>query len=218
MTEAAPEKSSRFETFTDWARAQAKWFLDPSGAFLARIGIHPNVLTILGLIGNSVGAVLLAQGHFTLGGIVIFFMAPIDALDGATARASGEKSAWGAFVDSTVDRWTEVITMLGLLIHYLGINNARMTVLVFITLVGSLMVSYTRARAEALGFDGKVGLMSRLERYVVLIPALVFGHPEWALWIIAITANGTAVQRMFHVRKQWYSNLPDREQELANKD
>ena len=155
--------------------------------------------------------IITTYGLRVIGGIVILFMAPIDALDGATARASGEKSVWGAFVDSTVDRWTEAITMLGLLIHYLGINNARMTVLVFITLVGSQMVSYTRARAEALGFDGKVGLMSRLERYVVLIPALVFGHPEWALWIIAITANGTAVQRMFHVRKQWYSKFPDRE-------
>ncbi|MFQ5407610.1 MAG: CDP-alcohol phosphatidyltransferase family protein [Anaerolineales bacterium] len=209
MTEAAPDNRQTFVTFTDWARARAKWILDPMGASLAKAGVHPNVLTFVGLVGNILGAVLLSQGRFTLGGIVIFLMAPIDALDGATARAHDKPSRWGAFIDSTTDRWTEAVTMLGLIIYYSGQGDEVLTVLVLLALVGSLMVSYTRARAEALGFDAKVGLMSRLERYVILVPALIFGRPEWALWILAALANLTALQRILHVRKQWYAAAND---------
>lgn len=217
LNPAAVNHRRTFATLTDRVRAGATWFLDPVGAFLARVGVHPNVLTGLGFVGNVAGAVLLAQGHFTLGGIVILVMAPVDALDGATARARGEGSRWGAFVDSTTDRWTEAITMLALLVFYMNQGSALMAVLVFLALVGSIMVSYTRARAEALGFDAKVGLLSRLERYLVLVPALILGHPEVAVWILAVLANLTAVQRMLHVRRQWYSH-PDERGAVSAKD
>ena len=173
--------------------------------FLVRTGIHPNVLTFSGLLGNAIGAFLLAQGNFIWGGILIMLMGPIDALDGATARARGELSPWGAFVDSTADRWSESVVMLGLLIHYANHAATQEVALVLLALVGSLMVSYTRARAESLGFSAKVGVLTRLERYLVLAPALVFSHPEIALWIIAPLANVTAVQRILHVRREWYT-------------
>ncbi|MDP6771247.1 MAG: CDP-alcohol phosphatidyltransferase family protein, partial [Anaerolineales bacterium] len=174
--------------------------------YIVKLGIHPNVLTFSGLVGNMIGAYFLSQGNFLWGGIIILVMGPIDALDGATARAKGVISPWGAFVDSTTDRWSESVIMLGLLVHYATTNATQSTVLVLLALVGSLMVSYTRARAEALGFKANVGVMTRLERYLVLAPALLFNHPEIALWIIAPLANITAVQRVLHVRKQWYNH------------
>ena len=192
-------------TFTDWIRKIFSFVLTPLAGYIVKLGIHPNVLTFGGLVGNTIGAYFLAQGNFLWGGIVILLMGPIDALDGAAARAKGTISPWGAFVDSTSDRWSESVIMLGLLVHYATANATQSTVLVLLTLMGSLMVSYTRARAEALGFKANVGVMTRLERYLVLAPALLFNHPEIALWIIAPLANITAVQRVLHVRKQWYN-------------
>ena len=197
---------STLHTFTDWVRQIFSFVLTPLAEYIVKIGIHPNVLTFSGLVGNMIGAYFLSQGNFLWGGIIILVMGPIDALDGATARAKGVITPWGAFVDSTSDRWSESVIMLGLLVHYATTNAAQSTVLVLLALVGSLMVSYTRARAEALGFKANVGVMTRLERYLVLAPALLFNHPEIALWIIAPLANITAVQRILHVRKQWYNH------------
>ena len=203
-------------TFTDWVRRQVAWVLAPIGAFLNHLGIHPNVITITGLAGNIFGAYLLSQGEFFWGGVAILFMVLIDALDGATARARGESSQWGAFVDSTTDRFTEAITFLGLLFYYSAnsetIENATLyMVLVYLTFVGSVMVSYTRARAESLGFKASVGLLSRLERYIILLFSLiVLRRPEFALWVIAVLGNLTALHRIFHVRKQYYAeHTPD---------
>ena len=197
---------STLHTFTDWVRQIFSFILTPLAEYIVKLGIHPNTLTFSGLVGNMIGAYLLSQGNFLWGGIIILVMGPIDALDGATARAKGVITPWGAFVDSTTDRWSESVIMLGLLVHYATINATQSTVLVLLALVGSLMVSYTRARAEALGFKANVGVMTRLERYLVLAPALLFNHPEIALWIIAPLANITAVQRFLHVRKQWYNH------------
>jgi CDP-diacylglycerol--glycerol-3-phosphate 3-phosphatidyltransferase len=197
-------KTTALRSFTDWSRQAFQFIVDPIARLLAHSGIHPNVLTFSGLAGNAIGAVLLARGDFVWGGILILLMGPIDALDGATARARGKPSPWGAFVDSTTDRWSESVIMLGLLIHYANRAATQEVVLVLFAIVGSLMVSYTRARAESLGFSASVGVLTRLERYLVLAPALVFRHPEIALWIIAPLANITAVQRTLHVRRQWY--------------
>jgi CDP-diacylglycerol--glycerol-3-phosphate 3-phosphatidyltransferase len=193
-------------TFTDWVRQIFSFVLNPLAEYIVKLGIHPNVLTFTGLVGNTIGAYFLARGDFLWGGIVILLMGPIDALDGASARAKGAINPWGAFVDSTSDRWSESVIMLGLLVYYATAHATQSTVLVLLALVGSLMVSYTRARAEALGFKVNVGVMTRLERYLVLAPALLFNHPEIALWIIAPLANITAVQRVLHVRKQWYNH------------
>ncbi len=200
-----PAKAAqRFRTLTDWARWRSRSLLDTLGALLAGIGLHPNLMTVIGLLGNGIGAVMLAQGNFLLGGIIILVMGPIDALDGATARARGESSPWGAFVDSTTDRWSEAVILLGLMVHYVGQNDPAGAVVVMLALIGSLMVSYSRARAEALGFDANVGLLTRMERYLVLVPALVLNKAQIGLWIIATLANITALQRILHVRQQWY--------------
>ncbi len=202
-------KPAKPRSLTDWLRARFKWFTEPLGKLIMRLGVHPNVLTVSGLVGNVIGAVALAWGHITLGGVIILLMGPIDALDGATARARGEKSPFGAFVDSVTDRYSEAATFLGLLIYYLSQPGDHTTamVLIFLSFVGSVMVSYTKARGEALHFDVNVGLLTRVERYLILAPLLIFNLPMVALWIIAIFSNITALQRIVYVRRQWYSKV-----------
>lgn len=197
---------TKVRSLTDWLRQNFKWFLEPMGAFIGKLGIHPNYLTLGGLLGNVLGAAALAYGHITLGGIIILLMGPVDALDGATARASGEKSPFGAFADSVTDRYSEAVIYLGLLIYYLQQpGNVTPLILIFLAFVGSVMVSYVKARAEALGFDSNVGWLTRVERYLILAPALIFNLPWVALWLIAVLANLTALQRIVHVRRQWYN-------------
>ncbi len=193
-------------SLTDWLRAQFKWLLDPLGRFISRVGVHPNYITGIGLIGNIIGAVLLAFGQISWGGLVILLMGPVDALDGATARAGGQKSAFGAFVDSVTDRYSEAVTFLGLMIYYLHLpgDNSIPIILCFVSFIGSVLVSYTKARGEALNFDVNVGLLTRVERYLILAPLLLFNLPYVALWIIAVFSNFTALQRIFHVRQQFY--------------
>ncbi len=193
-------------SFTDWIRLRLKWLTEPVGAFVARSGIHPNVLTVIGFVGNVLGAAALAVGGISLGGWIILLMGPVDGLDGATARARGQPSPFGAFVDSVTDRYSEGVIYLGLLLYFLGQpgDHSPAFVLAFVAFVGSVMVSYVKARAEALGFECNVGLLTRVERYLILAPLLIFNLPMAALWIIAILANVTALQRIWHVRRQWY--------------
>lgn len=202
-------KPAKPRSFTDWLRARFKPFLDPLGRLISSIGVHPNLITVVGLLGNVAGAVALALGHISLGGLIILLMGPVDALDGATARAGGHRSPFGAFVDSVTDRYSEGFTFLGLLIYYLNRDAEQpiALVLIFLSFLGSVLVSYTKARAEALNFDANVGLLTRVERYLILAPLLLFNLPLVALWIIAIFSNFTALQRIYHVRKQWYDKL-----------
>jgi len=198
-------------SLTDWLRVQFKWLLDPLGRVISRVGVHPNYITGIGLIGNMIGALLLALGYISWGGLVILLMGPVDALDGATARAGGQKSTFGAFVDSVTDRYSEAVTFLGLTIYYLNQpgNNAIPIILCFASFVGSVLVSYTKARGEALHFDVNVGLLTRVERYLILAPLLLFNLPLVALWIIAVFSNFTALQRIFYVRQQFYGRKDD---------
>ncbi len=189
-------------TLTDWMRRRFKGVLDPIGMRFVQWGIKPNTMTLAGLALNIAGAALLTQGYMTLGGLLILLAGPFDALDGTMARLLGQPTKFGAFVDSVTDRWSEMLIFLGLLYFYLQHGLQVEAVLVFVAMMGSVMVSYTKARAEALGFDCNVGLLTRMERYLVLGPALVLNLPWVALWIIAVLANVTALQRALHVRRQ----------------
>ncbi len=206
MTQLA-EKQERPKTFTDLMRALFKGVLDPIAAFLNGIGLTPNTLTVIGLVGNAIGAVFLMQGNLLVGGLIILTMGPIDALDGTMARLRGEPSTFGAFVDSVTDRYSELVTYLGLLIYYLQEGDWVSSGLVYLAAAGSVLVSYVRSRAESLDYDAKVGIMTRLERYVVLVPALVFNVPKIGVGIIAILANVTALQRIIHVRRQAHEQM-----------
>ena len=193
------------KTFTDILREQFKGILDPIGAFLNRLGLMPNTMTIIGLVGTTMGAALIAIGHVTWGGIMILLMGPIDALDGTMARLRGEASQFGAFVDSVSDRYSELAIYGGLFIYFIQREDWLSCVLVYMAAAGSILVSYVKARAESLGFEARIGILTRVERYLVLAPGLVFNLPTLALWIIAIFANITALQRIIHVRIQAYA-------------
>jgi CDP-diacylglycerol---glycerol-3-phosphate 3-phosphatidyltransferase len=189
-------------TFTDFMRVTFKGVIDPIAAYLNRIGLAPNTVTLIGLAGNFIAAIFLARGQFLVGGLLVWFMGPIDALDGTMARMRGEASEFGAFVDSVSDRYSEVIIYGGLLIYYMTTGDTGMMGLIFLATIGSLMVSYVRGRGEGLGFSVKGGLLTRMERYIVMVPALVLGFTKIGLIIIAVLANFTALQRIFLVRRQ----------------
>ena len=200
MEQATEEKKKL--TFTDQMRVRFRGVLDPIGAFFNRIGLMPNTMTILGLIGNTVGAFFLSQGQMTYGGLIILAMGPVDALDGTMARLRGEPSEFGAFVDSVTDRYSELVIFGGLLIYYVQQGNWVAALATYLAASGSVLVSYVRARASSLGYDTKVGILTRMERYLVLAPTLVLNIPLVGLWIIAILANITALQRIWDIRVQ----------------
>jgi CDP-diacylglycerol--glycerol-3-phosphate 3-phosphatidyltransferase len=200
MEKVQGEPSTK-RTFTDYLRLWFKWVLDPLGGFFNRLGITPNMMTMLGLLGNTVGAVFLARGEMLIGGLFVVLMTPIDALDGTMARLRGEASDFGAFVDSVSDRYSELIIYGGLLYHFLTVGDRLGGMLVFGAAAGSVLVSYVKARAEGLGYQAKVGLLTRAERYLVLAPSLVFNQLFIGLTILAVFANFTALQRIWYVRK-----------------
>ena len=201
MSEQVAKQKQPF-TLTDFLRSRFKGVLDPIALFLNRIGLMPNTVTILGLAGNTLGAYFLARGQMTLGGILIFLMGPIDALDGTMARLRGDQTEFGAFVDSVTDRYSELVIFGGLLYYYLQQGDWLMVILAYLAAAGSILVSYTRARAQSLGMETKVGILTRLERYLVLSPALIFNIPNIALWILAVLTNLTAMQRIIDVRRK----------------
>jgi CDP-diacylglycerol---glycerol-3-phosphate 3-phosphatidyltransferase len=194
-------------TFTDRLRLLFKGIIDPIAAFLNSIGLTPNAVTLLGLAGTTAAAYLLSQGKMTIGAIVLFLFVIVDVFDGTMARLRGESSDFGAFVDSVSDRYAEFITFGGLLYYFLSQENYPGVMVTFAATAGSVLVSYVKARAEGLGFTAKVGILTRVERYIVLIPLLLFNQPFLAVAIIAILGNFTALQRIAYVRVQGHERM-----------
>jgi len=195
-------KSEEPKTFTDFLRRIFKNFLNRIAGFFNKIGVKPNYITLAGLVGNLIAGVFIARGMLLWGGLIALIAGPFDALDGAIARLRGEDGSYGAFVDSVTDRYSEIALYGGLLVYFNQTGNWGDALLVFFSAIGSILVSYTRARAEALGYSAKIGLLTRVERYLILIPGIIIGYPRIALWILAILTNFTALQRIFYVRKQ----------------
>ena len=196
MTEPDPT------TFTDHLRRVFKVILEGIAKFLNRLGIKPNVITIAGFFGNFIAGVLIALGYLFWGGLLALIVGPFDALDGVMARLRNESGKYGAFIDSVTDRWSEIALFGGLLVYFSENGTWQDALLVFFATVGSIMVSYIRAKAEALGYSAKIGLLTRAERYIVLIPGIILGYPRISLWILALLTNFTALQRFLFVRKQ----------------
>ncbi|NPV77845.1 MAG: CDP-alcohol phosphatidyltransferase family protein [Anaerolineae bacterium] len=209
MDRVVENKQEGPKTFTDYLRVHLKGAADSAAGFLLNLGLKPNAVTFAGLLGHIGAALLVVYGHMFWGGLVLLIMAPLDFLDGTMARMRGESSAFGAFVDSVTDRYSEFVIMGGLLIYYLMNQDWIACIGVYLAAVGSLMVSYIRSRGEGLGFTVKIGLLTRVERYIVLIPGLLFNFPGIAVWIIAVLANFTALQRIFFVRRESYGRPLD---------
>jgi CDP-diacylglycerol--glycerol-3-phosphate 3-phosphatidyltransferase len=209
VEQASDKKKSM--TFTDQMRIVFKGVTEPIAGFFNRIGLMPNTMTLLGLAGNVIGAILLAQGNMLWGGILILIMGPVDALDGTMARLRGMTGNFGAFVDSVSDRYSELIIFGGLIYYYAQQNDMVSSIAVYAAAAGSVLVSYIRSRGQSLGWDTKVGILTRAERYLVLAPALILGGvnsniPLIGIWVIAILANITALQRIMDVRRQARQN------------
>ena len=184
---------------TDWARRWTKKLRMAIARVLGFLGFSPNGLTILGYLVHLPVMYVLATGRLQLGGVLVALAGLIDTLDGALARETGQDSQFGAFLDSVSDRYSEGTVLFGLFLWYLGTGARLELALVFIALLGSLMVSYARARAEALGFECKVGLLTRLERVGLIVVGLVVQRVQLMLWAMAIFTNVTAIQRIYHV-------------------
>lgn len=173
--------------------------------------ITPNMLTLFGLVITAVGALLVAMGQLLVGGVVLAFAGFFDIFDGALARAAGKVYRYGAFLDSTVDRYSEGVVYLGILIYFLSQHDGFRPIIVLVALAGSYLVSYVRARAQSLGFSCDVGILARPERVVIIVAGLIleslpitsgFRPLTIALVILAVGTNFTAVQRVWVVWQQ----------------
>lgn len=163
---------------------------------LALSRIHPNVLTFIGLLINIGAAVLLARGKFVAAGLVIIGAGIFDMVDGRVARATGQVTRFGGFFDSVLDRYSDLALLMGLLVYYASINRNFYVVLTALVMTASVMVSYTRARAENTIPMCKVGFMERPERVVLLIIGALFDRMAPVLWIVAVVGNLTVIHRM----------------------
>ncbi|MCP4424740.1 MAG: CDP-alcohol phosphatidyltransferase family protein [Chloroflexi bacterium] len=190
-------------TLTDFLRAKTFFIVDPIVTFMARYRFSPDTLTVLGMLFHFFFAWLITVGQMQWAAVAMFFLVPLDAFDGALARKLGrEQGGFGAFLDSTLDRLAEIILFGGFIFYYVRLGNEMMLAVAYIAVTGSIMVSYTRARAEALGLDAKIGILSRVERYAVMMFFMVIKQPHIAIIILAIFTYFTAFQRMYHVWKQ----------------
>ncbi len=170
---------------------------------LAAIGMTPNMATLIGLLLNAITAAVLATGALRIGGVMLLIAGVFDMVDGALARVRNQKTTFGAFFDSTLDRYSEGIIILGVILYVNSLpastEKTWTLALAYIAGLGSLMVSYARARAEGLGLEMKSGLMARPERVLVLGVGLILGAESWLIWtllVLAVTSVFTSVQRI----------------------
>jgi CDP-diacylglycerol--glycerol-3-phosphate 3-phosphatidyltransferase len=200
--------------------------ITPVGNLLVRAGVHPNVLSVTGLVLSLIAALIYSTGAFFWGACVVTLAGICDTLDGQLARETGKESTFGAFFDSTLDRYSDLFILIGLAWHFAGgtalifgkgpgidtFHSPVAVLFIILAAAGSFMVSYTRARAEALGLNCDVGLMQRPERITVLavgtalgvIPVIGGVLVKSTLLILAILTNLTAIQRILYIRSQFF--------------
>ncbi len=178
----------------------------PAVRIISRTGLSPNSLTVIGFLVSAGAAAALGTGYFLVGGVLVLLAGAFDMLDGPLARAKGRATTFGAMLDSSLDRLSEGAVLLGILVYYVYHEGTWEIWLPYVTFVGSVMVSYLRARAEGLGLKCEVGLFTRAERVVVLAVGLVVG--QWlelavavAMSLLAALAFVTVAQRLLHVRQ-----------------
>ena len=188
--------------FTDWLRKVSKGIIQPIARLTGRLGISPNALTIAGCILNLGISVLIAMGYLRLGGFLLIPAFAFDALDCAVARETNRVTQFGAFLDSCLDRISESAVLLALAWWYMSRGIHLEVILAIVSIIGAMLVSYTLARAEAIGVDCKVGLFTRVERWLLIIAWLIAGLSSLMLWAMAIGSVATALQRVVYVYKK----------------
>jgi CDP-diacylglycerol--glycerol-3-phosphate 3-phosphatidyltransferase len=178
-------------------RALPTQITHPVVAVLAKLGVTPNMLTIGQLIGGIGAAYVIAMGELFWGGIALLAAALLDAFDGTLARTTGQATKFGGVLDSTIDRLFEGAVLGGLLFYYLDNGDKLESMLVYATIVGSICVSYVRARAEVEGISMYDGIFSRVTRIIVLAAGLVLGGLTLVLWVLAVMTLVTVAHRLF---------------------
>jgi len=188
------------------------WLLQKVVSGVAATGINPNVLTLLGLVANAGAAVMFARGLFRWAAALIFLAGFLDMLDGQVARKRGRVTAFGGFFDSVIDRYSDMLLYMGLVVYYTTIGRFFYMVLAGVAMAGSVMVSYSRARAESVIPSCKVGFMERPERVVLLILGGLFNRMAPALWVIAVLSTVTVIHRIYYT---WQETSAGRTLRLA---
>lgn len=203
------KKVRQFSTLTDLMRYLTGGITSRLARQLATWGVHPDFITFLGLVMVGIAAYIAAQGEFFWAAIVIIVGAPLDALDGAVARAMQRPGQFGALWDSTLDRYADGLIFMGFAYYYSTHDNQTAMLLSMVALLGSLLVSYVRARAEGLDADCKVGLFTRMERMFVILGMLLTGWVVPGLWVLAVGTHFTVLQRIWHVNGLLSSSSQD---------
>jgi soluble lytic murein transglycosylase len=183
-------------------RDDVRAWSDPVGRGLFRLRLRPNHLTVMGLAVSLLAAAAFIAGHTQGAGLLLILAGLFDLFDGSLARASGQVTEFGAFLDSVIDRYSDLVVLLGIVVFFVRTPHARGALVAMAGLVGSVMVSYTKARAESIGIACNVGVMERPERMICLSAGALFGLMEPALWVLAVLANVTALQRILYTRRQ----------------
>jgi CDP-diacylglycerol--glycerol-3-phosphate 3-phosphatidyltransferase len=178
------------------------WPIDRLAAFLAPTGIPPNIITWLALFLNLWAGILFAAGRFAAAGGMMLLAGLCDLLDGPVARRQGRVSLFGAFLDSILDRYADLILFLGLLVYYSHVNRFGYAILAGAAMAGSVMVSYSKARAESLVPTSEVGFWERPERLVLMILGALTNRMDVVLWILAVGPNITVIHRILHTWKE----------------
>lgn len=192
--------TSRPTSLSERLRPAVAFILEPIARSLLKLHITADAVTLAGLVLAGGVGVAAANGQMLLAGILMLLSGPMDALDGAVARLAGSTyNKFGAFFDSTCDRYAEGFVLLGLALYAGSVNDQRLMLLAFVALWGSLLISYTRARAEGLGIECKVGLFTRMERFVLISLMLVLNQLLVGLIILAVLTHVTALQRIVFV-------------------
>lgn len=174
---------------------------EPVARALLRAQVRPNHLTVVGLGVSIVAAGAVAQGRLRVAAVLLAVAGLCDFFDGALARLANCVSAFGAFLDSVVDRYSDLMVLLGVVLYYEQLADTSGVCLTLVTLVGTIMVSYTKARAQSIGVTCEIGLMERPERLIVLIAGAAFNVLTPAIVVLAVLTNLTALQRILHTRR-----------------
>ena len=180
----------------------AGWVLGRIVFVLNLSRVHPNVLTVLGLAINGVAAWFFARGEFVWAACVVLCGALFDLADGPVARLSNRVTIFGGFLDSVIDRYSDLVLLTGLLVYYAAINRFSYVVLTAVVMIGSVLVSYTRARAESMIGECKVGFLERPERIVLIVIGGLAERMAPVLWVLAVFANCTVIHRVYYTWKK----------------
>src|SRR5512141_1264011 len=174
---------------------------DPVTHLLLRMGARPNHMTVLGLGVSIAAAYVFSVGRLRWGAVLLAVAGLFDFFDGAVARLAGSDSDYGAFLDSVVDRYSDLAVLLGILVFYEQSTDTLGAVLTMATLAGTVMVSYTKARAQSIGVRCEIGVMERPERLIALIAGATFHLLTPIMALLAVLTNVTAIQRIVYTRR-----------------